>query len=148
MQALAPILGAILNNNHSPSAPVPAPEWQQPFANNRYFATNNDPYTSVPHLQSQPSFLGKRAAEDVPATNLCPDIATWLKALDSDPVRGCMMINYSQFHDTFLANGFFELSDVAMLSAEQLVAVCNGGMNFGESQTVSLPTRRKTSHRS
>lgn len=110
---------------------MPAPEWQQPFANNRYFAIKSDPYTSVPHLQFQLSFLGKHAAEDVPATNLFPDIATWLKVLDSDPVRGHMMINYSQFHNTFLANGFFELRDVAMLSVEQLVAVCNGRMNFG-----------------
>lgn len=117
-------------------APVSAPEWQPPQQNiPANFPTGFDPRPEfVPHLnQPQPSVLGtKRPAEDVPSASICHDIPTWLANLDSDPIRGRMKINYSQYNDILIGNGFFELSDLANVSADQLLAVSGGsGMNFG-----------------
>ncbi|KAJ7806744.1 hypothetical protein B0H14DRAFT_3152810 [Mycena olivaceomarginata] len=113
IQALAPVLGAFINNRPPPS-PSPA-EWQQ-------LQHHIDPHTPVLHLNRShiPSVLGKRSTEDI---TTCPDIASWLGELDSDPVRGRMKINYSQYTDLLRENGFFELSDVANLSAKQLLAM-------------------------
>ncbi|KAJ7789846.1 hypothetical protein B0H14DRAFT_3161812 [Mycena olivaceomarginata] len=76
IQALAPVLGAFINNRPPPS-PSPA-EWQQS-------QHHIDPHTPVLHLNRShtPSVLGKRSTEDI---TTCPDIASWLGELDSDPV--------------------------------------------------------------
>ncbi|KAF8183574.1 hypothetical protein K438DRAFT_1766861 [Mycena galopus ATCC 62051] len=112
VQALAPVFGALINR-------PPVPECQQTHV------VGSDPHVIV--NQPESSFLGKRPAQD----DICPDIAAWLTDLDLDPVRGRMQLNYAQYTLVLRDNGFFELSDLANVSAEQLLSVLNGGMNFG-----------------
>ncbi|KAF8185554.1 hypothetical protein K438DRAFT_1973853 [Mycena galopus ATCC 62051] len=130
IQALAPVLGALLNNSINRGPQVP--EWQpsQQSIHHDIGAAGSDPYIPISHA-SQPSSLGKRPAQDVPTADICPDIGTWLAELDSDPIRGRININYSQYNDILLGQGFFELSDLANVSEEQLVTVMEGRMNFG-----------------
>ncbi|KAJ7726210.1 hypothetical protein B0H16DRAFT_1735746 [Mycena metata] len=138
VQALAPVLGALLNNR-PPTAP---PEWQQyPMIP----PVVNDPRVHVPHSM-QPGV--KRPAEDAPAPEMCPDIATWLMSLDSDPIRGRMNLNFSQYREFFLENGFFKLSDLANVSTDQLrVLPALGGvlMSFGiANRLITYPTEDLT----
>ncbi|KAJ7816243.1 hypothetical protein B0H13DRAFT_1923719 [Mycena leptocephala] len=67
VQALAPVLGALLNNR----PPAVTPEWQQ-------YQQNTAGVLHIPHsMQAGPSTgsMGtKRPAEDIPAPELCPDI--------------------------------------------------------------------------
>jgi hypothetical protein len=49
----------------------------------------------------------------------------------STQIRGQMNINYGQYNNILLEQGFFELSDLANVSAEQLVAVMESRVNFG-----------------
>jgi hypothetical protein len=116
IQALAPVLGALLSNSINRGPLVP--EWQPSQQN-------------VNPSQPLAPFLGKRPAQDAPVADLCPDIGTWLTQLDADPIRGRMNINYGQYNNILLEQGFFELSDLANVSAEQLVAVMEGRVNFG-----------------
>jgi hypothetical protein len=80
-------------------------------------------------VNDPPSVLGKHAMEGVLSPILCPDIATWLGQLDLDFIRSQMQIDFAQYSGLLLWNRFFELSDLANVSADQLLS--DRGMNFG-----------------
>jgi hypothetical protein len=125
LQTLAPVLGALINR------PPATPDWQK----SKYNMPVTDPHISVhgPHsTQVRPPSVGtKRPAEDASASDACPDIATWLAGLDADPNRGRLNLNFSQYQNLLLENGFYELSDIANVLPEQLQKVLGGGMTFG-----------------
>jgi hypothetical protein len=123
LQTLAPVLGDLINR------PPATPDWQQ----SQYNMPITDPRVHGPHLmQAGPPSVGtKRPAKDASAADVCPDIATWLAGLDADPNRGRLNLNFSQYQNLLLENGFYELSDIANVSPEQLQKVLGGKMTFG-----------------
>ncbi|KAJ7202719.1 hypothetical protein C8J57DRAFT_1735619 [Mycena rebaudengoi] len=127
LQAIAPVLGALFSNRPA----LAAPEWQPSLIPG---APMHVPVANpAPFLPSTTSAV-KRPAEDAPSADICPDIITWITNLDEDPVRGRLKLNYFQYKDLLIDNGFFELSDLANVSAEQLMGFSGPSgerLNFG-----------------
>lgn len=114
-----------------PPVPAPVPEWQPPVN-----MVPAKPPTSdlLPHLNpSRPSIPSKRAAEDTPSADICPDIGDWLVQLNSDPIRRRIKtLDYAQYEGVLIKNGFLELSDLAAVKADKLLElVGEETMNFG-----------------
>ncbi|KAJ7447640.1 hypothetical protein FB451DRAFT_1411735 [Mycena latifolia] len=138
MQALSPLLGAVLANRAPTQAP-PAPGFWQPTSHENVIPAappaGGDPRSLYTHSnEAQDAFLGtkRRASEEFPSPDICPDIGTWLANLDSDPIRGRMKLNYMQYSDLLINDGFFELSDLTNVSADKLLSLPGGDqMNFG-----------------
>lgn len=81
-------------------------------------------------IPPSPSLSLKRSAEDGPAPeNL--DIDVWLARLDADPVRGKKNINFYKFALPFTEHGIYELSDIAIISAEKIIELGGDKINFG-----------------
>ncbi|KAJ6615208.1 hypothetical protein B0H10DRAFT_2435553 [Mycena sp. CBHHK59/15] len=124
VQHLAPVFGALLGNRVQP----PSQEYIQNMP-----GQVPGPLPADPTLDRRNST--KCIAEDVPIPDLCPDIASWLEKLDSDPVRGRMNLNYTQYKKSLINQGFFELSDMANVTAEKLLSLLGGdgsdGLSFG-----------------
>ncbi|KAG5735352.1 hypothetical protein E4T56_gene12827 [Termitomyces sp. T112] len=69
------------------------------------------------------------ATNDIVPENPC--LQDWLEQLDVDHICGKLNLNYSQFLEPLISNGFYELSDIAHLSVEKLLRLSNGKLNFG-----------------
>ncbi|KAJ6568999.1 hypothetical protein B0H19DRAFT_1065782 [Mycena capillaripes] len=123
-KALVPVLGAIFNPRLGASVAEPAPQ-------HMIRGGESDPRMTIPHSNLIPPTGTKRPAEDAPGPDICPEITVWLMTLDSDPIRGRLNLNYTQYKDLLLGNGFFELSDLANVTADKLLALSAEQMNFG-----------------
>ncbi|KAJ7474620.1 hypothetical protein B0H11DRAFT_2429026 [Mycena galericulata] len=100
VQNLMPVLGALLGRGPAPvAAPAPA---------------TPDPRTTLPNPNPSPlSLPSKRAAEDIPSAEICPDITDWLARLDCDPVRS-------------------RLTDLVKVSADKLLELSGAwGLTWG-----------------
>ncbi|KAL4077648.1 hypothetical protein J3A83DRAFT_4368980 [Scleroderma citrinum] len=51
---------------------------------------------------------------------ISPDITTWLVSIDEYPIRGHQQLNYSQYAEQLQHNGIQELSDIVLLSVDDL----------------------------
>ncbi|KAJ6617089.1 hypothetical protein B0H10DRAFT_1948606 [Mycena sp. CBHHK59/15] len=91
VQHLAPLFGALLGNRVQP----PSQEYIQNMPGQA-----PGPPPADPTLDRRNGT--KCIAEDVPIPDLCPDIASWLEKLDSDPVRGRMNLNYTQYKKSLI----------------------------------------------
>ncbi|KAJ6628149.1 hypothetical protein B0H10DRAFT_2277329 [Mycena sp. CBHHK59/15] len=124
VQHLAPVFGALLGNRVQP----PSQEYIQNMP-----GQVPRPLPADPTLDRRNGT--KHIPKDVPIPDLCPDIASWLEKLDSDPVRGRMNLNYTQYKKSLINQGFFELSDMANVTAEKLLSLLgrdgSDGLSFG-----------------
>ncbi|KAJ6575789.1 hypothetical protein B0H10DRAFT_2443962 [Mycena sp. CBHHK59/15] len=120
VQHLAPVFGALLGNRVQP----PSQEYIQNMP-----GQVPGPPPADPTLDRRNGT--KCIAEDVPIPDLCPDIASWLEKLDSDPVWGQMNLNYTQYKKSLINQGFFELSDMANVTAKKLLSLLGGDGSDG-----------------
>jgi len=61
---------------------------------------------------------------------ISPDITAWLVSIDQHPIRGRQQLNYSQYTEQLQKNGIHELSDIVLLSVDDLQWFA--GMTYGD----------------
>ncbi|KAJ6503538.1 hypothetical protein C8R45DRAFT_1091311 [Mycena sanguinolenta] len=104
VQHLMPVVGALFGGNRiANQAVMPAPAYPLPPP---------APLAMPDHLPA-----GNKRGVD----SQCPEVETWLAELDSDPIRGRIKLNYSQYGACLIKNGLYELSDVAKVSVDKLI---------------------------
>ncbi|KAJ7450496.1 hypothetical protein B0H11DRAFT_1877432 [Mycena galericulata] len=128
IQHLVPVMGALLGNRagYQLSPTVPLAYGPADYSESSASVVGQGNLTAASATSASELCTGtKRGVSE----SVCPDVGTWLTELDSDPVRGRMGLNYAQYRDCLVENGFFELSDMAKVDADKLMGLV--GIKYG-----------------